>query len=216
MTDGLNSSTVPDEMNDNDETPSRRFRFAVASIVAAGVFFAWLADFGMRRIADDPKAREAIAKRPGVSSSKTDKPLIGATILKPYAHPASTPEDDLTLMSHALGNFSLLVKGDDPLPLGANEDIADALRGKNKAHLRFLPDDSPVFDRQGRIIDRWGTPLYFHAESRAHLDIRGAGPDKQMWTADDIHRRYDGSFLKGEALVSPSLFENDATLAPKR
>ena len=134
--------------------------------------------------------------------------FIGAGILKHYADPALKPEEDLTWMSRALDNFSLLVKGDDPLPLGANEDIAGALRGRNKAHLRFLPDDSPVFDKQGRIIDRWSTPLYFHAGSRDRLEIRSAGPDKQMWTADDLHRRHDGSFLRGEDLLAPSLFES--------
>jgi hypothetical protein len=28
-----------------------------------------------------------------------------------------------------------------------------------------------------------------------------------MWTADDLHRRYDGRFLKGDELLAPSLFE---------
>lgn len=199
----------------DDETPYRRLRAAAVMITAAGVLLTLVSYFTTKKIAEDPKAREAIANRQ-TNPSKTTKPLFGTGILKAYADPAAKPEDDLTLMSRALGNFTLLVKGDDPLPLGANEDIADALRGKNKAHLRFLPDESPVFDRQGRIIDRWGTPLYFHAESRDHLDIRSAGPDKQMWTADDLHRRYDGSFLKGEALLSPSLFGGEAPSGLKR
>ena len=199
----------------DDETPYRRLRAAAVIITGAGVLLTLVSYFATKKISEDPKAREAIASRQ-INQSQTAKPLIGTSILKPYADPATTPEDDLTLMSRALGNFALLVKGDDPLPLGANEDIADALRGQNKARLRFLPNDSPVFDKQGRIIDRWGTPLYFHAESRDHLDIRSAGPDKQMWTADDLHRRYDGRFLKGEALLSPSLFDGDAMLAPKR
>ena len=148
--------------------------------------------------------------------SPPPQPLIGTEILKHYAAPAAKPEEDLTWMSRALDNFSLLVKGDDPLPLGANEDIADALRGKNKAHLRFLPDDSPVFDKQGRIIDRWGTPLYFHASARDRLEIRSGGPDRQMWTADDLHRRQDGSFLRGDALLAPSLFDSKAPGNPKR
>lgn len=180
-------------------------------ITGAGVLLTLVSYFATKKISEDPKAREAIASRQ-TNPSQAARPLIGTSILKLYADPAATPEDDLTLMSRALGNFSLLVKGDDPLPLGANEDIADALRGRNQARLRFLPDDSPVFDKQGRIIDRWGTPLYFHAESRDHLDIRSAGPDKQMWTADDLHRRYDGSFLHGDALLAPSLFEGKAVL----
>lgn len=195
----------------DEEKPYRRLRAAAVMITGAGVLLTLVSYFATKKISEDPKARDAIASRQA-NLSQTGRPLIGTGILKPYADPALKPEDDLTLMSRALGNFSLLVKGNDPLPLGANEDIADALRGKNKAHLRFLPDDSPVFDKQGCIIDRWGTPLYFHAESRDHLDIRSAGPDKQMWTADDLHRRYDGSFLQGDALLLPSLFEGKAAL----
>lgn len=133
--------------------------------------------------------------------------LIGERILGHYADPARRPEDDLTDLAHALGNFALLVKGDNPLPLGANEDIANALRGKNRAQLRFLPDDHRAFNAQGQLVDRWGTALFFHATSSDRLDIRSAGPDKIMWTADDLHRSADGRFLQRDALLAPSLFD---------
>ncbi|MBX7209476.1 MAG: hypothetical protein K1X78_14260 [Verrucomicrobiaceae bacterium] len=190
-----------------DDDPYRRLRVAAIFLTSVGVLVALLCFYVIGKVGEVPKAFVEVTERAMTEAAQRVQPLIGPTILKQYADPASTPEDDLTLMSRALGNFSLLVKGDDPLPLGANEDIAEVLRGKNKAHLRFLPDDSPVFDKLGRIIDRWGTPLYFHAESRDHLDIRSAGPDKQMWTADDLHRRYDGSLLHGDALLAPSLFQ---------
>lgn len=136
-------------------------------------------------------------------------PPPGSLILKNYASPSQTPQQDLADMSHVLGNFALLVKGDQPIPLGANEEIAAALRGKNRTQLRFVPDDAPCFNAKGQIVDRWQMPLFFHAEARDKIDIRSAGPDKQMWTADDIHRRYDGQFVRGAALNEPSL--NDAT-----
>jgi hypothetical protein len=144
-------------------------------------------------------------------SAEHAKPLLGESILAHYADPSRAPEEDLTWMSRALGNFALLVKGDNPIPLGANEDIANALRGKNRAQFRFLPDQHPAFNAQGQIVDRWGTPLYFHAVSRDRLDIRSAGPDRIMWTADDVHRRHDGRFLHGEALLAPSLLDAGVT-----
>ena len=58
------------------------------------------------------------------------------------------------------------------------------------------------------LIDRWGTALWFHASTRERIDIRSAGPDEKMWTTDDVHRRYDGYFLKTEELNPRSL--NDA------
>ena len=59
-------------------------------------------------------------------------PLFGERILEHYADPARLPEEDLQAIARTLENFSLLVKGDNPLPLGANEEIAAALRGKNR------------------------------------------------------------------------------------
>ena len=190
---------------------ARRSWWVVGGLLIAGVCASFLRDGRNRNHGTNVTDRSYSSH-----SSQPIKPLIGPTILKHYADPAAKPEDDLTVMSHALDNFSLLVKGNDPLPLGANDDIAEALRGKNKAHLRFLPDDSPVFDDRGRIVDRWGTPLYFHASARDWLEIRSAGPDRQMWTADDLHRRQDGSFLRGDALLAPSLFDSKAAGNPKR
>jgi hypothetical protein len=133
---------------------------------------------------------------------------IGSSILKDYAAPNRPIADDLTDLSHVLKNFALLVKGVSPIPLGANEEIALALLGKNRAKLAFLPKDSQALNAQGQLIDRWGTPLWFHASTREHIDIRSAGPDKKLWTDDDVHRRYDGYLLKPEELNPRSL--NDA------
>ncbi|MCB1209754.1 MAG: hypothetical protein KDK97_10525, partial [Verrucomicrobiales bacterium] len=99
----------------------------------------------------------------------------------------------------------LLVKGDNPLPLGSNQEIATALRGRNAMNLIFIPLDHPAIGVDGQLIDRWGSPLFFHVESRDHIDIRSAGPDKVMWSDDDLQRRYDGSFLAGKDLNPASL-----------
>lgn len=131
---------------------------------------------------------------------------IGNEILAHYADPATPPREDLTWMSRALENFSLMVKGVQPLPLGANEEIAKALRGKNAAKLVFLRAPCPALNGAGQLIDRWGTPLYFHAEAADHLDIRSAGPDREMWTADDFHRDHNGHFRTAEELLPESLF----------
>lgn len=152
--------------------------------------------------------------KPPISREKSANPLTGELILQHYADPARAPEEDLVEMSHALANFTLLVKGDNPIPLGTNEEIAQALKGKNRLQMRFLPESHRAFNARGQIIDRWGTALFFHANDRTRLDIRSAGPDRVMWTADDLHRKHDGSFLRGEALLSPSLFEATANAKP--
>lgn len=191
---------------------TRRVAILIAAALglASGVF--------LFRLGPDSTTRNEVTAEEGsatpVQSADASPPAIAATstppfaerILADYANPARPPEDDLRDLARTLENLSLLVKGDRPLPLGANEEIGAALRGKNKAALRALPDGHRVFNAQGQLVDRWGTPLYFHAESRDRLDIRSAGPDRQMWTADDLHRQADGRFLRGEALLPPSLF----------
>jgi hypothetical protein len=156
--------------------------------------------------------KETIWKRPTAqthttASRPTDPrllppadPLPGEVILKDYALPSTRPEDDLSSMAHAFSNLTLLIKGDAPFRMGANEEFAAALRGKNRDHLRFLPDTHPCFNAQGQIVDRWQTPLFFHVTDRARIDLRSAGPDHQMWTEDDLHRRHNGEYQRGKDL----------------
>jgi len=56
-------------------------------------------------------------------------PLLGELILRDYASPATSPENDLTLLAHLMDNFTLLVKSAADRPLSANEDWAAALGG---------------------------------------------------------------------------------------
>ena len=131
----------------------------------------------------------------------------GDAILKGYGKAEGTVQGDLTAMAEVLGNFALLVKGNYPLPLGANEELVAALRGKNAVGLEFVSGESAALNEKGQLVDRWGTPLFFHARARDEVDIRSAGPDREMWTGDDVHRLHDGRYLRGEALNAGSLFE---------
>ena len=108
-----------------------------------------------------------------------------AAALARYAAPDTDPRDDLRAVASVLDTFRLLAKG-DALPLGSNEEISAALRGESRAKLALLPRDHPAFDKSGRLVDRWGTPLFFHAQSAKEIEIRSAGPDREMGTTDDI------------------------------
>lgn len=144
------------------------------------------------------RQREAAKARPS---------LPGDVILQNYAQPNTRPQEDLEALAHTFSNLALLIKGDSPFRMGANEEFAAALLGKNRTQLRFISDGHRALNDKGQLIDRWGTPLYFHTTAHDRIDIRSAGPDHVMWTADDLHRKYDGSFLKGESLNPASLFQ---------
>ena len=69
-------------------------------------------------------------------------------------------------------------------PVGTNVEITRALNGDNPRHVHFL--DGARLNDQGELIDDWGTPYFFHQLSGQQTEIRSAGPDKQMWTSDDL------------------------------
>ncbi len=57
--------------------------------------------------------------------------------------------------------------------------------GANPNGIIFLREENPSINAQGELCDRWGTPFFFHAESGTKMEIRSAGPDRQLWTDDD-------------------------------
>jgi len=36
------------------------------------------------------------------------------------------------------------------------------------------------------VMDRWNTPYWFHANAATQVEIRSAGPDRNLFTADDL------------------------------
>ncbi len=73
------------------------------------------------------------------------------------------------------------------MPLGElNEEIVRRLQGENPKGIAVLPRDHPSLSPAGELLDRWGTPYRFHPESAWLTTVRSAGPDREMWTADDL------------------------------
>jgi hypothetical protein len=87
-------------------------------------------------------------------------------------------------MSRAIHQYGEMFGGN---PVGNNQEITAQLSGKNPKHIDFLSEDAGLrVDGDGELVDPWGTPFFFHQISGSDTEIRSAGPDKIMWTADDI------------------------------
>ncbi len=71
-------------------------------------------------------------------------------------------------------------------PVGSNAEITAALIGSNRLRLALIAPNHPAINRGGELCDRWGTPFFFHSESASRMEIRSAGPDRKMWTQDDV------------------------------
>lgn len=68
-------------------------------------------------------------------------------------------------------------------PTGTNAEITKALLGSNARRANFGDPDLKV--KEGQLVDHWGHSYFFHQLSRSEMEIRSAGPDGIMWTADD-------------------------------
>jgi hypothetical protein len=71
-------------------------------------------------------------------------------------------------------------------PVGTNAEIMQALMGDNKKAARFGPPEGVQLNATGELLDNWGTPYFFHQISGLEMEIRSAGPDRLMHTADDV------------------------------
>jgi hypothetical protein len=69
-------------------------------------------------------------------------------------------------------------------PKGDNTAVARALLGGNPDQPPVISYNSPVGPNR-EFVDVWHTP-YFIRVSDETIDIRSAGPDRMLWTADDL------------------------------
>jgi hypothetical protein len=71
-------------------------------------------------------------------------------------------------------------------PVGTNPEITKALQGDNPKQINFLRADGNRINARGELVDAWDTPYFFHQLSATEMEIRSAGPDKTMYTPDDL------------------------------
>jgi hypothetical protein len=71
-------------------------------------------------------------------------------------------------------------------PGGDNVQITAALTGDNPLRFAFIRPGHPAINPKGELCDRWGSPLFFHALSGHRMELRSAGPDRQLYTDDDV------------------------------
>jgi hypothetical protein len=94
------------------------------------------------------------------------------------------PYNDVGILEGILGYYRLMYR-ENPVA-ESNISIIEALTGKNQHNMVVFPDDHPDLNAQGQLLDRWGTPYFFHALSSTQMDILSAGADRKRGTLDDI------------------------------
>jgi len=102
----------------------------------------------------------------------------------PEFAPGLTPATVLQNMRSVVRDYSARFGGN---PFGNNREITAKLNGGNSKQVVFLKEEDGMrINGRGELIDNWGTPFFFHQISAAEMEIRSAGPDRKMWTADDL------------------------------
>lgn len=175
--------------------PKRPGPYIVLLLLAVLVIIvAW-----MFRVVTSPEIREAARERnPGISESadlapplpiSERPPAMRDLSIDPYLkeiseqihHPDQPPEQDLEILEEILSAYRRVAGGN---PVGENSDFAAALVGEAPQGV-FLSRGSPAL-RDGALVDRWGTPYWFHPNTALQVEIRSAGPDLQLFTDDDL------------------------------
>ena len=107
-------------------------------------------------------------------------------LLAGYGDPATPPIEDLRKIQRVATGYFSVVKDPARFPIGGNADFSAALRGENPNREVFVRPENPIFNAQGLLLDRWGTPLVVHPEAWRELELRSAGPDRIPYNQDDL------------------------------
>lgn len=100
------------------------------------------------------------------------------------AHPPDLSAE-IGAVQSALRDFRTALGGN---PVGTNAEITKSLLGDNLKQIKIPVPTGSQLNGQGELCDHWGTPYFFHQLSAARMEIRSAGPDRQMWTPDDVQQ----------------------------
>ena len=102
----------------------------------------------------------------------------------PELAPGLTPGAVLQNMRSVVRDYSATFGGN---PSGNNREITAKLNGGNPKQIVFLKEDDGMrINQRGQLIDNWGTPFFFHQISATEMELHSAGPDRKMWTSDDL------------------------------
>jgi len=150
-----------------------------------------------------PPVESHSAQSPAAARSSTSSALS----FKPKAtedDPADAPQEDVSPLAPELNSDRFPAQHDvdvlhtllrqylrrlgrrEALPIGNDSDLAKVLGGQNPMKYATLPANHPAFSPDGRLRDRWGTPYFVHPVAPGSFEIRSAGPDRKLFTSDDL------------------------------
>jgi hypothetical protein len=135
----------------------------------------------------DTSAPNATSTLPGPVPAPTKHLALAAAAQPPVGPEVGPGLTPITVMENIRSVFRQYNQRFGGNPVGNNSEITAALNGANSRQVVFInPEDGMRINERGQLVDNWGTPFFFHQISGTEMEIRSAGPDRKMWTADDL------------------------------
>ena len=97
--------------------------------------------------------------------------------------PERTPQMEVGELQLNIRDYRVAIGSN---PVGNNAEVTRALLGENPRSAAFVERKDVKLNDQGEMLDAWGHPYFFHAITGKFMEVRSAGPDGVLFTADDI------------------------------
>jgi hypothetical protein len=135
-----------------------------------------------------PTPRAASTSPPPESEAgkQLDSRATGSPLAAEFFSRSGNAARDVQIVHEMLRLYLRAMHQRQGFPIGNDSDLVRVLTGHNPMHLVILPSDHPGVRADGRLCDRWGTPIWVHARGNNAFEIRSAGPDLRMFTSDDL------------------------------
>lgn len=154
----------------------------VAAVVAVVVFVVLPSRREAPPAAGSPPAAQAKVPAPVVELGPITVHQSASDLASQLTREGMNTEDRIQALNQVLYVYRQGFGGN---PTGQNEDIVAAILGENEKRTALLPKDCPVI-QDGKLVDEWGTPYWFHPITAKVMEIRSAGPDRDLFTNDDV------------------------------
>jgi len=139
-----------------------------------------------------PAPSGGVTATPAIAVSATQSKAVSTSGTTPAANTAAgaPPKIDRATAMIELQKVRTMIASYHTLmgqnPVGTNAEIMKAIMGGNPRQATLGPPPGQTLDAKGELMDPWGTPYFFHQLSGDDMEIHSAGPDRIMWTADDL------------------------------
>jgi hypothetical protein len=169
---------------------------ALLAVVLIGLGLTMIFVSAGRHVAKKPKTATSATQPPALASPSNGAIENRKSEIENSSEPLSPLADELNSPRTTIQRDLQILNGillawqtnfhEQGNPVGDNAAITAALSGTNPLNFQFIRRDHPAINAHGELCDRWGTPFFFHALSGTRMELRSAGPDRQMYTDDDL------------------------------